>query len=113
LVKWLGIDTQLLGRNKTIDPVLFLEELYKSDFESCAEFEPELFANKTGNENFPNVNLVLSICQLIVYLTIPVSNLSLVRRFHYEKNVKMCQFYSDSSRFFCNQLYSVINIIQQ
>jgi hypothetical protein len=25
---------------------------------------------KTGNENFPNVNLVLSICQLIVYLTI-------------------------------------------
>jgi hypothetical protein len=27
---------------------------------------------KTGDENFPNVNLVLSICQLIVYLTIPV-----------------------------------------
>jgi hypothetical protein len=27
---------------------------------------------KTGNENFPNVNLVLSICQLIVCLTIPV-----------------------------------------
>jgi hypothetical protein len=27
---------------------------------------------KTGNENFPNVNLVLSICQLIVYLTVPV-----------------------------------------
>jgi hypothetical protein len=46
-----------------------------------------------GNENFPNVNLDLSICQLIVYLTIPIkeflmchfdhnSNLSLVRRFH-------------------------------
>jgi hypothetical protein len=35
------------------------------------------------------------------------SNLSLVRRFHtMEKIVKMCQFYSDSSRFFfCNQLY--------
>jgi hypothetical protein len=27
---------------------------------------------KTGNENFPNVNLVLSICQLIVNLTIPI-----------------------------------------
>jgi hypothetical protein len=27
---------------------------------------------KTGNENFPHVNLVLSICQLIVYLTVPV-----------------------------------------
>jgi hypothetical protein len=27
---------------------------------------------KTENENFPNVNLVLSICQLIVYLTNPV-----------------------------------------
>jgi hypothetical protein len=24
---------------------------------------------------------------------------------HYEKIVKMCQFYSDSSRFFCDQLY--------
>jgi hypothetical protein len=32
----------------------------------------QLVAKKTGNENFPNVNLVLSICQLIVYLTIPV-----------------------------------------
>jgi hypothetical protein len=56
---------------------------------------------KTGNENFPNVNLVLSICQLIVYLTI-----LLVRSVHtMEKIVTMCQFYSDSSRFFCNQLY--------
>jgi hypothetical protein len=27
---------------------------------------------KTGNENFPNVNLVLNICQLIVYLTVPI-----------------------------------------
>jgi hypothetical protein len=27
---------------------------------------------KTGNENFPNVNLVLSIYQLIIYLTIPI-----------------------------------------
>jgi hypothetical protein len=24
------------------------------------------------NENFPNVNLILSVCQLIVYLTIPI-----------------------------------------
>jgi hypothetical protein len=29
---------------------------------------------KTGKENFLNVNLVLSICQLNVYLTIPISN---------------------------------------
>jgi hypothetical protein len=28
---------------------------------------------KTGNENFSNVNLVLSICQLIVYSTIPIT----------------------------------------
>jgi hypothetical protein len=27
---------------------------------------------KTGNENFPNVNLVVPICQLIVYFTIPI-----------------------------------------
>jgi hypothetical protein len=27
---------------------------------------------KTESENFPNVNLVLSICQLIVYLTIHI-----------------------------------------
>jgi hypothetical protein len=27
---------------------------------------------KTGNENFPNVNLVLSIYQLIIYFTIPI-----------------------------------------
>jgi hypothetical protein len=26
---------------------------------------------------------------------------------HYGKIVKMCQFYSDSSRFFCNQLYLI------
>jgi hypothetical protein len=31
----------------------------------------QLVAKKTGNENFPNVNLVLSICQLIVHWTIP------------------------------------------
>jgi hypothetical protein len=30
------------------------------------------YKKKTGNENFPNVNLILSICQLIVYLTIPI-----------------------------------------
>jgi hypothetical protein len=36
------------------------------------------------------------------------SNQSLVRRFPRDnKIVKMCQFYSDSSRFFCNQLYRV------
>jgi hypothetical protein len=33
---------------------------------STAEFK------QTGNEIFPNVNLVLSICQLIVYLTVPI-----------------------------------------
>jgi hypothetical protein len=27
---------------------------------------------------------------------------------HYGKIVKMCQFYSDSSRFFCNQLYTLV-----
>jgi uncharacterized protein (DUF2225 family) len=27
---------------------------------------------KTGKENFPNVNLVWSICQFNVYLTIPI-----------------------------------------
>jgi hypothetical protein len=32
----------------------------------------QLVAKKTGNENFPNVNLVLAICQLIVYLTISI-----------------------------------------
>jgi hypothetical protein len=32
---------------------------------------------KTGNENFPNVNVVLSICQLIVYLTIPIKYVEL------------------------------------
>jgi uncharacterized membrane protein len=31
----------------------------------------QLVAKKKGNEHFTNVNLVLSICQLIVYLTIP------------------------------------------
>jgi hypothetical protein len=31
----------------------------------------QLVAKKSGNENFPNVNLILSICQLIVYFTIP------------------------------------------
>jgi hypothetical protein len=33
-----------------------------------------LVAKKTGKENFLNVNLVLSICQLIVYLTIPTND---------------------------------------
>jgi hypothetical protein len=32
----------------------------------------QLVSKKSGNENFPDVNLVLSICQLIVYLTIPI-----------------------------------------
>jgi hypothetical protein len=27
---------------------------------------------KTGNKNFPNVNLVFSICQLIIYFTIAI-----------------------------------------
>jgi hypothetical protein len=37
----------------------------------------QLVAKKSGSENFPNVNLILSICQLIICLTIP-----LVRRFY-------------------------------
>jgi hypothetical protein len=32
----------------------------------------QLNSEKTGNEIFPNVNLVLNICQLIVYLTVPI-----------------------------------------
>jgi hypothetical protein len=32
----------------------------------------QLVAKKTGNENVSNVNLVLSICHLIVYSTIPI-----------------------------------------
>jgi hypothetical protein len=32
----------------------------------------QLDKKKTGHESSPNVNLVLSICQLIVYLTIPI-----------------------------------------
>jgi hypothetical protein len=69
---------------------------------------------KTGKENFPKVNLGLSICQLNVYLTIPIkqffkmslnfdhnSNVFVGKKVsHYERIVKMCQFYSDSSRFF-------------
>jgi hypothetical protein len=35
----------------------------------------QLVAKKSGNENFPNVNLILSVCQLIVYLTIPCNGL--------------------------------------
>jgi hypothetical protein len=38
----------------------------------CQLYPVQLVAKKTGSENFPNnVNLILSICQLIVYLTIP------------------------------------------
>jgi hypothetical protein len=35
---------------------------------------PEQYSwlQKTGKENFPNVNLVLSICQLNLYLTISI-----------------------------------------
>jgi hypothetical protein len=32
----------------------------------------QLVAKKSENENFPNENLILSICQLTVYLTIPI-----------------------------------------
>jgi hypothetical protein len=50
----------------------------------------ELVAKKTGNEKFSNV--------LDKFDYNP--NLSLVRRFHTDKIVKMCQFYSYNSRFF-------------
>jgi hypothetical protein len=52
---------------------------------------------KTGNEHFPNVNLILSICQLIVYATILIifKNIiefrpNLVRRFHTMKRLYKC-----------------------
>jgi hypothetical protein len=32
----------------------------------------QLVAKKMENENFPNVNLILSICQLTVYLTVRI-----------------------------------------
>jgi hypothetical protein len=35
-------------------------------------YEYSRLQKKTGNENVPNVNLILFICQLIVYLTIPI-----------------------------------------
>jgi hypothetical protein len=41
---------------------------------NCVEKTGQLVAKKTGNENSPNANLVLSICKLIVYLTIPIKN---------------------------------------
>jgi hypothetical protein len=80
------------------------------------------FKKKTGDENFPNVNLVWSICQLIVYLTIPIksflkmslnfdvnSNLSVVRRFHTMEKLENCvNFILIVSVFFCNQLYSLL-----
>jgi hypothetical protein len=66
---------------------------------------------KTGNENFPNINLVLSICQLIVYLTICIKYpISRKKVSHYGKVVKMCQFYSDSSRFFLQPtVFKILN----
>jgi hypothetical protein len=39
------------------------------------------------------------------------SNLFRVNSFHTEKMVKMSQYYSDSSRFFCNQLYTHKHIL--
>jgi hypothetical protein len=56
----------------------------------------QLVAKKTGNENFPNVNLVSSICQLIVpvkqFLKMSLifdvnSNLSFVRGFFLQLTV--------------------------
>jgi hypothetical protein len=51
---------------------------------------------KTGNENFPNVNLVLSICQLIVYLTIPIKwhciLIIILTYLSYERIVKCVNF---------------------
>jgi hypothetical protein len=68
---------------------------------------------KTRKEKFPNVNLILDNTYQIIFKNMNFdvnSNLSLVKRFHshYEKLVKMYQFYSDSSRFFfatnCNNM---------
>jgi hypothetical protein len=38
----------------------------------CRVLVVQLVAKKSGNENFPNVNLILFICQLTVYLTITI-----------------------------------------
>jgi hypothetical protein len=51
----------------------------------------QLVAKKTGKDNFPNVNLSLNFDNKLI---------SRKKVSHYEKIVKMCQFYSDSSRFF-------------
>jgi hypothetical protein len=66
-----------------------------------------------GNKNFPNVNLILFICQLIVYLTIylPISRKKVSL---YEKNVKKCvNFILTVPVFFCNQLYCNCQTVQE
>jgi hypothetical protein len=40
--------------------------LFKKLSHNCRPLLVQLVSKKSGNENFPNVNLVLSICQLIV-----------------------------------------------
>jgi hypothetical protein len=57
---------------KSFDILLVSVTLNKMDELNYRKFDVQLVAKKTGNENFPNVNLVLSICQLIVNLTIPI-----------------------------------------
>jgi hypothetical protein len=92
-----------------------MSHLISVKFEVCPKFRAcnsTVGFKKTRHNSFPNVNLVLSICQLIVYLTIPIksilkmslnfdhnSNLSLVRRFYtIKKPRKLCQFFVDVSR---------------
>jgi hypothetical protein len=50
-------------------PYSFQNARNREDVAQCLQLVAK---KKTGNENFPNVNLVLSIYQLIVYLTIPI-----------------------------------------
>jgi hypothetical protein len=53
-------------------PCLLKPEVSKSKYTILQKLVQLVTKKKTGNENFPNVNLILSICQLIVYLTIPI-----------------------------------------
>jgi hypothetical protein len=52
-------------------PCLLKPEVSKSKYTILQKLVQLVTKKKTGNENFPNV-FDLSICQLIVYLTIPI-----------------------------------------
>jgi hypothetical protein len=92
---------------------IFEVECSVGGFLSLKEIIQLIAKKKTRKEKFPNVNLILDNTYQIIFKNMNFdvnSNLSLVKRFHshYEKLVKMYQFYSDSSRFFfatnCNNM---------